>query len=160
MRTINKNGVAAARMVQVGEKIQVWLQKCEKNVWERYMWFVVAYNRKGATSNRFYFVAWMPLFKISLPLKCFSAYNFFCCCCYSFVLVVILSSLHKYQHCTDIAWFLKLHWWARRQPKYYSEDAGYPPICRTHIRSWFRFELEVNIIMFLAWEQWLFTLSS
>ena len=44
MRTINKNGVAAATMVQVGEKIQVSIYKCEKNVRERYMWSVVEFK--------------------------------------------------------------------------------------------------------------------
>ena len=108
------------------------------------------FSRKGATD--FVFVAWISLFYHLQPLTLIKIVVV-----RSFVLVVILSSLHKYQHCTDIAWFLKLHRWARRQQKYYSEDAGYPPICRTHIRSWFRFELEVNIVMLLAWEQWLFT---
>ena len=38
-------------MVQVGEKIQVSIYKCEKNVRERYMWSVVA-SQEG--SNRLY----------------------------------------------------------------------------------------------------------
>ena len=94
MRTINKCGVAAAVMVQVGEKIQVYLRLSARTM------CMSECNVVCMETGREQQICSL---KLTLSFTT-SAYKIS-------VGYIILRS----QHCTDIAWFLKLHRWARRQ---------------------------------------------